>query len=90
MMLLPLFCLHLFFPYPHNHQNILSFTYFLLLLLICTRVEIEFPEDSLVETDEETHTKKYSKIIFNGTTYSIGDTIAFWPETKKGTFSSPC
>jgi len=47
-------------------------------------VEIEFPEDSLIETDEETHTKKYNKIIFNGTTYSIGDTIAFWPEGKKG------
>jgi len=47
-------------------------------------VEIEFPEDSLIETDEETHTKKYNKIIFNGTTYAIGDTIAFWPEGKKG------
>lgn len=47
-------------------------------------VELEFPEDSLIETDEENHSKKYSKIIFNGTTYNVGDTIAFWPETKKG------
>jgi hypothetical protein len=47
-------------------------------------VELEFPEDSLIETDEETHTKKYNKIIFNGNTYVIGDTIAFWPEGKKG------
>jgi hypothetical protein len=47
-------------------------------------VELEFPEDSLLETDEETHTKKYSKIIFNGNPYVIGDTIAFWPEGKKG------
>jgi hypothetical protein len=47
-------------------------------------VELEFPEDGLIETDEETHTKKYNKIIFNGNTYVIGDTIAFWPEGKKG------
>jgi hypothetical protein len=47
-------------------------------------VELEFPEDSLLETDEETHTKKYSKLLFNGIPYVIGDTIAFWPEGKKG------
>jgi hypothetical protein len=47
-------------------------------------VELEFPEDSLLETDEETHIKKYSKLLFNGIPYVIGDTIAFWPEGKKG------
>jgi hypothetical protein len=47
-------------------------------------VELEFPEDGLIETDEETHTKKYNKVIFNGNTYVVGDTIAFWPEGKKG------
>jgi hypothetical protein len=47
-------------------------------------VELEFPEDGLIETDEENHTKKYNKIIFNGNPYVVGDTIAFWPEGKKG------
>jgi hypothetical protein len=51
-------------------------------------VELEFPEDGLTETDEETHTKKYNKIIFNGNTYVVGDTIAFWPEGKKRTSSN--
>jgi hypothetical protein len=46
-------------------------------------VDVQWPEGSMIETNEETKVNKYSKVSVNGNVYSVGDTIALWPETKK-------
>jgi len=48
-------------------------------------IEVSWPEDAHIKKDdaeENTELKQYEKVICGGVSYSIGDNIAFWPESK--------
>jgi hypothetical protein len=45
-------------------------------------IEVTWPEDALIKKEEGDDSKEqqYQKVVANGVTYSIGDTVALWPE----------